>query len=79
MAVDDPQRLTEKGTRILARGGDDTMDEEGMIILEILKRAPGMSKADLQACFVALRMEYGENTLDAIQSGHVKFEERKPQ
>lgn len=79
MAVDDPQRLTEKGVRILARGGDDTMDEEGMIILEILKRAPSMSKADLQACFVALRMEYGEHTLDSVQSGHVTFEPRKPQ
>ena len=79
MAVDDPQRLTEKGERILARGGDDTMDEEGMILLEILKRAPGMSKADMQACFVTLRMEYGEHTLEAIQSGHVQFEPRKPQ
>ena len=56
MAVDDPQILTEKGARIIARGGDDTMDEEGMIILEILKVAPGMSKALLQACFVAPRM-----------------------
>ena len=79
MAVDDPQILTEKGARIIARGGDDTMDEEGMIILEILKRAPGMSKADLQTCFVTLRMEYGPAVLDAIQSGHVQFEPRKPQ
>jgi hypothetical protein len=79
MAVDDPQRLTEKGARIISRGGADGVDEEGMIILEILKRAPGMSKADLQTCFVALRMEYGENALEAIQSGHVQIEPRKPQ
>ena len=79
MAVDDPLGLTDKGARIIARGGDDTMDEEGMILLEILKRAPGISKADLQTCFVTLRMEYGEHALEAIQSGHVQFESRKPQ
>jgi len=79
MAANDPQRLTEKGAHILRRGGANGVDEEGMIILEILKRAPGMSKADLQACFVALRMEYGEHALDAIQSGHCQFEARKPQ
>ena len=79
MAADDPLGLTDKGARILRRGGADHVDEEGMIILEILKRAPGMSKADLQTCFVTLRMEYGEHALEAIQSGHVQFESRKPQ
>ena len=77
--ADDPMVLTEKGRKIVARGGHDSVDEDGQIILEIANRAPGMSKEDMQACFVAVRMEYGADALKAIQSGHVQFEKRKPQ
>lgn len=77
--TDDPQRLTEKGAHILRRGGADGLSDDDLLVLEIVKRAPGMSKTDVETCFVNIRMEYGEDALNAIQSGHVQFEERKPQ
>lgn len=68
-------KLTDFGSRMLRRGGHDDQDDDGMLILEIAKRAPGLSKEDLQTCFIAIRTEYGEHALRAIQSGHVQFEE----
>ncbi len=88
MAEDDDQprtspldavSLTEKAARAVQRGGDDTMTEDQMLIAEIVARAPGMSSADLEKCFVAIRVEYGEDALDAIRKGYVRFDARKPQ
>lgn len=70
--------LSDKGDRIVKRGGADDQSDDSMLINEIVARAPGLSQEDLQRCFVAIRMEYGEDALDAIRSGHVKFEERTP-
>lgn len=79
MAADDPLRLTDKGARIISRGGADGLSDDDLLVLEIAERAPGMSREDLLKCFVSCRLEYGEDALRAIQSGHVKFEVRKPQ
>lgn len=68
--------LSDFGNKIVRKGGHDCQDDDGMLILEILKRAPGLSKDDLQTCFVALRTEYGDDALAAITSGHVQFEKR---
>jgi hypothetical protein len=67
--------LTDFGNRMVRRGGHDDQDDDGMLILEIAKRAPGLSKEDLERCFVAARTEYGEDALHAIRSGHVQFKE----
>lgn len=75
----DPKVLTEKGRTIVARGGADGASDDDMLLLEIAARAPGMSKDDLALCFVNLRLEYREDALRAIRTGHVKFQERKPQ
>jgi len=77
--TDGPKILTENGHRILSRGGADGVSDDDLLVLEILKRAPGMSQADLQTCFVEIRMEYGEDAVKAIKSGHVKFAKSKPQ
>lgn len=68
--------LGDKGKTIVRKGGSDSQSDDDMLLLEIVKRAPALSKEDLQRCFVALRMEYGADALDAIRTGHVKFEER---
>lgn len=68
--------LADKGQRIVRRGGEDGLCDSDLLLLELVARAPGLSKADLQKLFVALRMEYGPDALDAIQTGCVKFEER---
>ena len=75
----DPKVLTEKGARIVVRGGADGQSDDDMLLLEIAARAPGMSKDDLALCFVNLRIEYGEDALRAIRTGHVQFSPRKPQ
>lgn len=67
--------LADKGQRIVRRGGADGQTDDDMLLLELTARAPGMSKEDLSRCFVALRMEYGVDALDAIRTGHVKFQE----
>jgi hypothetical protein len=77
-AAGDPQVLTEKGRRIVKRGGADGFSDDDMLVLEISKRAPGMPVRDIEAFFVALRLEYGEDALHAIRNGHVKFERRSP-
>lgn len=79
MAADDPFVLSDKGARIVARGGADGQTDDDMLLLEIASRVPGASKADLQAFFVAIRLEYGPDSLHAIRSGHVQFEKRAPQ
>ncbi len=68
--------LSDLGQKIVRKGGHDDQDSDGQLILEILKRAPGLSKRDLEACFISIRTEYGEDALAAITSGHVRFEER---
>lgn len=76
-AADDPQVLTEKGRKIVARGGADGQTDDDLLVLEIAQLCPGAPVADLQAIFVALRTEYGEDALRAIRTGHVKIEPRK--
>jgi hypothetical protein len=73
----DPQVLTEKGQRIVKRGGADGQTDDDLLVLEILNRAPGIPAADAQAFFVALRQEFGEDALHAIRNGHVKFAKRQ--
>lgn len=68
--------LNAKGHRIVERGGADGQSDDDLLLLEIVKRAPGMKPEDLKACFVAILTEYGNDALDAIRSGHVRFEER---
>lgn len=68
--------LADRGKQIVRRGGADALSDDDMLLLELTKRAPGLSKDDLQSCFVALRMEYGADALAAIRTGHVRFEER---
>lgn len=68
--------LSDKGEHITRRGGADDQSDDDMLLLEIVKRAPALSQDDLQRCFIAIRMEYGTDALDAIRSGHVRFEER---
>lgn len=70
------QVLTEKGRRIVSRGGADGASDDDMLVLEIIKLCPGLPAADAQAFFVALRLEYGEDALHAIRNGHVKIEPR---
>lgn len=71
-----PVYLTENALSILRRGGSDTTSDDQMVLLEILKRAPGMDAEGLKACFIGLRMEYGDDALRAVRSGHVQFKER---
>jgi hypothetical protein len=71
--------LADKGKTIVRKGGADGQSDDDLLLLEIVKRAPALSKEDLQSCFVAIRMEYGTDALDAIRSNHIHFEERKPQ
>ncbi|HSV24660.1 MAG TPA: hypothetical protein VLJ17_16730 [Xanthobacteraceae bacterium] len=68
-------KLTSFGSSIVRRGGHDHQSDDDMLLLEIIKRAPGMAKDDLQRCFVAILEEYGADALAAVQSGHVQFEE----
>lgn len=75
----DPISLTPKALDAIKRGGADDVSDDQMLLAELVARAPGMSQHDLQQCFIALRMEYGEDALRAIRTGHVQFEKRKPQ
>lgn len=67
--------LSPLGKNIVRRGGHDDSSDDDMLLLELAARAPGMSREEYQTCFVALRLEYGEDALHAIRSGYVKFEE----
>lgn len=69
--------LADKGQRIVRRGGADNQSDDDMLLLELTSRAPGLDRSDLEKLFVALRMEYGPDALDAIQAGHVHFELRQ--
>lgn len=66
-------KLNHMGEKIVRRGGDDKFDDDGLLIAEIMQRAPGMSLTDYQQTFIALRVEYGEEALRAVQTGHVSF------
>lgn len=74
-----PVYLTENALPILRRGGSDATSDDQMVLLEILKRAPGMDAEGLKTCFIGLRMEYGDDALRAVRSGHVQFEAREAQ
>lgn len=69
-------KLTPFGKRVVQRGGADGYADDDLLLLELIAKAPGLDRSDLERCFVALRMEYGEEALRAIKSGHVAFEER---
>lgn len=68
--------LAPLGKDILRKGGHDDQDADGMLLLEIAQRAPGLSYQDMQAVFVSIMEQYGEDALYAIRNGYVKFEER---
>ena len=68
-------KLTPIGENIVRRGGDDLQSDDDMLFLELTKRAPGLSPEDHKRCFIALRVEFGEDALYAIRNGHVHFEE----
>lgn len=68
--------LADKGKTIVRKGGADGQSNDDLLLLEIVKRAPALSQRDLQKCFIAIRMEYGDDALAAITSGAVRFEER---
>lgn len=70
--------LADKGKRVIRRGGADDQSDDDLLLLELAARAPGLSKEDMQRCFVAIRMEYGKDALAAIRSGHVRFTARPP-
>ena len=79
MADEQPKVLSEKGRRIVARGGADDQTDDDMLLLEIAAKMPGMCQADLAKVFVNLRLEYGEDARRALANGHVRIELRKPQ
>lgn len=68
--------LSDAGKKIVRRGGGEA-DDDAMVIMELMQRAPGQTLADYQTLFVALRMECGDDALYALRNGHVTFEERK--
>lgn len=68
-------KLTPFGEKIVRRGGHDDASDDDMLFLELTKRAPGLSPEDHKQCWIALRMEYGEDALAALQQGYVEFEE----
>lgn len=67
-------RLNDKGWAILRHGGHDDASDDDLLFLEIAQRAPNMSREDHKQVFIALRMQYGEEALRAIRTGHVQFE-----
>lgn len=68
--------LSPIGQNIDRRGGVDGETDDAALVREIVKRAPGLAREDLESCFIAIMMEYGEDALFAIRKGYVKFEER---
>lgn len=68
--------LNDAGRRVVDRGGQDGISDETMLLLEIIKRAPGMNQDDLRMCFVSAMEQYGTDALKAIQTGHIKFQAR---
>lgn len=75
-----PIVLNHAGRKIFNRGGDKRFDnvdpveaDDSLLIFEIMGRAPNMDPADYEEVFIALRLEYGEDALDAVRSGHVQF------
>jgi hypothetical protein len=69
--------LNDFGKDIVRRGGHDDASDDDQLLMELMARAPGMTKEEYAQCFVALLEQYGEDALLAIRSGAVKFEERK--
>lgn len=76
MQSDGGMVLSEAGKKIVDAGGADGISDDTMVMLEVISRAPGMNEKDLALCCVNLRMEYGEEALRAIKTGHVKFAKR---
>lgn len=78
-------RLNHVGERLVRRGGGKAIEggsaldeDDKMLFLEVVARAPGMEIQDYQQVMIALRMEYGLDALEAIRTGHVQFELVKP-
>lgn len=69
--------LSEFGKSIVRKGGHDDQDDDGMLILELAQRLPGLSVGDLQKVFVAMRVQYGEEALQALREGYVVIEEAR--
>lgn len=69
--------LTERGLSIVRKGGHDDASDDDLLVLELVKRMPGESMVGLMRVFVALREQYGEDALRALQTGHVVIKERK--
>lgn len=68
-------KLNPIGEAIVRRGGADGIDNDGMLIHELIARAPGLSADEYQIMFVAIMEQYGEDALYAIRHGYVQFEE----
>lgn len=68
--------LSDKGAKNFKRGGAPADTSDDMLLREIVARAPGMEAEDYQICFVRLMEEYGEDALEAIRTGHVRFEKQ---
>lgn len=68
-------KLTPFGAGIVRKGGHDDQSPDDMLVLELVQRAPGLSINDMQALFVAVMEEYGEDALAAVRAGCVQFEE----
>lgn len=66
--------LSPIGEEIIKRGGHDRLDNDGMLITELVSRMPGLGPVELQAVFVAVMEEYGEDALIAVRRGYVKVE-----
>lgn len=72
-----PYSLSPLGKEIVRRGGSDGLiSDDDMLVLELIKRMPGMTPMEYQQCFVDLRNQYGEEALYALRNGYVKIEER---
>lgn len=67
-------KLNQVGHDIVKHGGADHLTDDEMLFLEVVKRAPGMSIQDVREMLIALRVQYGQDALRAIKTGHVQFE-----
>ena len=70
--------LTAGASDILRRGGADNLSDDQMLLMELTKRAPGLSPEELRQCFVSCLLEYGDSALRAVREGYVQFKRRAP-
>lgn len=69
-------KLSPIGQDIVRKGGHDDASNDDMLFIELVARAPGLTKEEYGELFVAIMLEYGEDALFAIRNGYVQFEER---